>query len=166
MAAFGFSICLNNLHPLIKYIFGKAKLIVENSESCQVINFLDVSVILHSDRTIETDIYYKDTNAHDFFPYDSTHPDHFIDNVLYNLAKRIIVFVSNEENIEYMFNKLKNSLKSCKYPENVVKRAFGTEPLKTDSNDIPFVTTYYDNVSKNEKVKKSVESLMRYNQIN
>ena len=47
MAAFGFSICLNNLHPLIKYIFGKAKLIVENSESCQVINFLDVSVILH-----------------------------------------------------------------------------------------------------------------------
>ena len=167
-----FSICLNNLHPTIKYRFEKAKVIVENSESCQVINFLDVLVVLHSDRTIETDIYYKDTNAHDFFPYDSAHPDNFIDNVPYNLAKRIIVFVSNEENIEYMFNKLKNSLKSCKYPENVVKRAFGnailqgTEPLKTNSNDIPFVTTYYNNVSNNEKVKKSVESLMRYNQIN
>ena len=33
-----------------------------------VINFLDVSVILYSDRTIETDIYYKDIyyNAHRF----------------------------------------------------------------------------------------------------
>ena len=29
---------------------------VENVESCQVINFLHVPVILHSDRTIETDI--------------------------------------------------------------------------------------------------------------
>ena len=47
MAVFSFSICLNNLHPAIKYIFGKAKVIVENSESCQVINLLDVSVILH-----------------------------------------------------------------------------------------------------------------------
>ena len=36
------SICLNNLHPVIKYTFEKAKVIVENSEFCQVINFLDV----------------------------------------------------------------------------------------------------------------------------
>ena len=51
-----FSICLNNLNSAIKYTFGKAKVIVQNSESCQVINFLDISVILHLDRTIETDI--------------------------------------------------------------------------------------------------------------
>ena len=56
-----FSICLNNLHPAIKYTFEKAKVIVENSEYCQVINFLHVSVILHSDRTIETDIIIKTT---------------------------------------------------------------------------------------------------------
>ena len=51
-----FSIYLNNLHPAIKDTFGKAKVIFENSESCQVINFLDVSVILHSDHTIKADI--------------------------------------------------------------------------------------------------------------
>ena len=56
-----FSICFNNLHPAIKCTLEKAKVVVENSDSCQVINFLDVSVILHSDSTIETDIYYKDT---------------------------------------------------------------------------------------------------------
>ena len=43
----------------IKSTFEKAKVIVQNSESCQVINFLDVSVTLYPDRTIETDIYYK-----------------------------------------------------------------------------------------------------------
>ena len=137
------------MHPAIKGTFEKAKVIVENSESCQVINFLDVSVILHSDGTFETDIYYKDTNAH----------DHSKDNVPYNLAKRIFVFVSNEDKIEYGLNDLKSWLKSCKYPENFINRTFrnarlqGPAPLKTNSNNIPFVTTY-GNVNNNEKVKK------------
>ena len=111
-----FSICLNNLYPGIRYTFEKAKAIVQNSKSCQVIKFLDVSVILHPDRTIETGIYYKDTNAHGYFPYDSAHPHHSRDYFVNNLAKRIIVFVSNEEKTEYRSNELKNRLKSCKYP--------------------------------------------------
>ena len=153
-----FSICLNDLHPAMKHTFEKAKVIVENSESCQVIKVLDVSVILHSDCTIEADIYYKDTNTHDYLPSNSAHSDHSKDNVPYNLAKRIVVFVSNEEKIEYRLNELKNWLKSCKYPEKDINRAFrnailqGPAPLKTNSNNILFVTTYYDNVNSNEKV--------------
>ena len=61
-----FSISLNNLHPAIQYTFEKAKVIVQISASCQVINFLDVSVILYPDHTVEIDIYYKETNAHDY----------------------------------------------------------------------------------------------------
>ena len=60
--------------------------------------------IIHPDRTIETDIYYKDTNAHDYLPYDSAHSDHSRDNVSYNLAKRRIVLVSNKEKAEYKVN--------------------------------------------------------------
>ena len=88
-------------------------------------------------RTIETDIYYKDTNAHDYLPYDSAHPDHSRDNVPYNLAKSIIASVSNEEEAEYRLNELKNWLKSCKYANNVINIAFcntrlqGPAPLKT-----------------------------------
>ena len=106
-----------------------------------------------------------------FLPYDSAHPDHSRDNVLYNLAKRIIVFVSNEEKTEYLVNQLKNWLKSCKNPENVTNRAFrnsrleGPALLKTNSNNNPFATTYYDNVNNNEKFKKSVRSLIICNQI-
>ena len=69
-----------------------------------MINFLYVSVILHPGRTIETDIYYEDTNAHHYLPYDSALPDHSRDNVPYNLAKRIIIFVSNDEKAESRLN--------------------------------------------------------------
>ena len=92
--------------------------------------------------------YYKDTNAHDILPYNSGHSDHSKDNLPYNLAKRITAFVSNEQKIEYRLNELENCLKRYKYPENVINRAFrnarlqGPAPLKTNSNNIPFVTTY------------------------
>ena len=85
-----------------------------------MINFLDVSVILHSDGTIETDIYYKDTNAH----------DHSKDNVPYNLPKRIFVFVSNEDKIEYRLNDLKSWLKSCKYPNILLIELFVMQDYK------------------------------------
>ena len=60
-------------------------------------HFLDIEVILHSDNSVETDIYYKDRNAHDYLPYNSAHPKHCKDNLPYHLAKRIIVFVSEDK---------------------------------------------------------------------
>ena len=60
---------------------------------------MDIEVILHSDNTDETDIYYKDTN--------SVHPKHSKENLLKNLAKRIIVFVSNNEKSEITLKELK-----------------------------------------------------------
>ena len=119
------------MHPAIKYTFEKAKVIIGNSESSQMINFIDVSFILHSDGTIETDIYYKDTNGQDYLLYDRPHPDHSRDNVPYNLAKHITVLVLNEEKIEYKLNELKNWLKSCNYKENVINRAFRNARLHT-----------------------------------
>ena len=97
-----FSICLKNFHPAIKYTFEKAKLIQSNhSQPYQVLSYLDIEIILHNFfntiffdtcyNTVETDIYYKDTNAHDYLPYNSAHPKHFKNNFPYNLAKRIFV---------------------------------------------------------------------------
>ena len=41
-----FSVCLNNLHSAIKYIFEKAKLIQnEHWQPYQVLNFWDIEVI-------------------------------------------------------------------------------------------------------------------------
>ena len=72
------------MHSEIKNTFEKSKVIVQNSESCQVINLLDVSFILYPDCAIETDTY-KDNNAHDYLTYDSTHPDHSKDNMFHTI---------------------------------------------------------------------------------
>ena len=94
--------------PGIKYTFGRAKLIQRNhSQQYEVLNFLDIEVILHYDNTIETDIYYKDTNAHDYLPYNSAHPKHCKDNLPYNLAKPITGFVSNDKKVETTLKELK-----------------------------------------------------------
>ena len=94
-----FTTCLNNMHPSIKFTFEKPEIVYENENKVQVLNFLDVKIILHEDNSVETDIYYKPTNTHDYLPYDSAHSDHTKNNITYNLAKRIMVFVSNPEKV-------------------------------------------------------------------
>ena len=157
-----FSTCLNNLHPSIKYTFDKAKLISSNpSQPYQVLNFLNIEVILHSKNTVETDIYYKNTNAHDYLPYNSAHPKHCKDNLPYSLAKRIIVFISNDQKVEMGLKEWKNWLKDCNYPDSVINQSFcnaklqGPAPFKDNSKNIPFVTTYYENID-NEKVVRKI----------
>ena len=53
-------------------MFEKAKLIQsDHSQPYSLLNFLNIEVILHSGLTIETDIYLKDTNEHDYLPYNN-----------------------------------------------------------------------------------------------
>ena len=61
----------------------------------QVLNFLDVSINLHQNGRLETDIFYKETNSHDYLNYYSHYLEHTKQNIPYNLAKLIIVFVSD-----------------------------------------------------------------------
>ena len=106
------SACLKKLHTATKYTFEKPKLIQSNhSQPYQVLNFLGIEVILHFDNTVENNIYYKDTNAHDYFPHNNAHPKYCEGNFPYNLAKRIIVFVSNDEKVEMRLKELKKLVK-------------------------------------------------------
>ena len=41
-----------------------------------------VCQVNNSDGKIETDIYYKDTNSHDYLHYNSHHPEHVKNNTL------------------------------------------------------------------------------------
>ena len=78
----------------IKYRFEKAKVIIQkfrivsSNKRFRCINYTN------SWPFIETDIRHQRPW---FPPYDSAHPDHSRNNVPYNLAKRVIVLVSNEE---------------------------------------------------------------------
>ena len=106
---------------------------------------MEIEVVLHSDNTFETDIYYKDTNAHDYLPYNSAHLKYCKDNLPYYLAKRIIVFVFNDEKVEMRLRELKSCLKDFNYPDSVINQSLYNEKLQgpasfTDnSKNIPFM---------------------------
>ena len=168
-----FSTCLNNLHPSIKYTFEKAKLTQSNhSEPYKVLNFLDIEVILHSNNTFKTVytilymlkcIYCKNTNVHDYL-HIKVHIQNVVkDNLPYNLAKRIIVFVSNDKKVQMRLKELKNWLKDCNDPDSIINQSFyhaklqGPAPFKDNPKNVPFVTTYYENID-NEKVIRKIRS--------
>ena len=117
-------------------------------------------VLLHSDNTVETDIHCKNTNPHNYLPYNSAHTNHCKDNLPYNLAKRIIVFLSNDEKAEIRLKELKNWLKDCNYPDSVINQSFynaklqGPVPFTDNLKNIPLVTTYYENIEIEKIVKK------------
>ena len=106
--------CLHNFYPAIKCTSKMAKLLQrDHSTPYQVFNVLNIQAILHSDYTIETDKYYKDTNAHNYLPYNSAHPKQCKDDLPYNLAKCITVFVSHKEKVELRLKELKYWLRDC-----------------------------------------------------
>ena len=72
----------------------------EKGNFVQLLSFLDVNIILNSKNEISADVYYEDTNTHDYLPYGRAHPEICKKNVPYNLAKRIIVYVTDPEKVE------------------------------------------------------------------
>ena len=164
-----FCFCLNNLHPSIRFTFEKAEITTnEKGEELQILNFLDVKVILNKNtKIILTDIYYKTTNTHDYLPYNSAHPSHVRDNVPFNLAKRIIVFVSCPNTMKKRLSELRTWLTDCGYPEHIISKAFhdaalqGPAPYKDKKNTLPFVTTYHSNVNNKSliwNIRKKIEN--------
>ena len=93
----------------MKFIVEKGKNSCEQTFNTfvQVWNFLDVSIILHQNGGLETVLIYKETNSHDYVNYFSHHSGHKKQNISYNLAKRIIVFVSDEKKMNEKLSELK-----------------------------------------------------------
>ena len=62
---------LNELHSSLKFTVEKGNNSCEQNVETfvQVLNFLVVSIILHQNGQLETDIFYKETNSHDHRDY-------------------------------------------------------------------------------------------------
>ena len=123
-------------------------------KAVQTFDFLDITIILYEDGKVETDIYYKPTNSHQYLDYNSFHPQHIKDNVPFGLAKRIICFVTDPVRMEFRLTQLNSWLLDCNYPDKIIKRGIhnsrlqGPAPKPVDKNDvIPFVTTFASNLN-------------------
>ena len=86
----------------MKFTIGKGKSSCKQNFDTfvQALIFLDVSIILHQHGQLETDIFCKDTNLHDYLNYFSHHAEQTKQNIRQNLFKRIIVFVSDDAKMQ------------------------------------------------------------------
>ena len=137
---------LNEMDTSINFTMEKGRTHHDNLET---LNFLDIKIILHENKYITTDIYYKETNPHRYLDYHSAHPSHIKQTIPFNLANRIIVFVSDPDLIEMRLKELEKWLIDFNYPKSVIKQAFhraklqGPAPDKSDKHKLPLVTTHY-----------------------
>ena len=76
---------MNSLNVKIKFTI----------ESGKKVSFLYVEFTLRNDNSLETDIFYKETDSHNYVPFYSFHPQRTVTNIPYSLARRICTIVSN-----------------------------------------------------------------------
>ena len=69
---------INELYTSLKFTVEKRKNSCEQNFDTfvEVLNFLDVCIILHQNSWLETDVFYKEINSHDYLNYFSHHPEH------------------------------------------------------------------------------------------
>ena len=137
----------------------------KNTDNDESLNFLDIKILLHNGTRISTNIFYKETNPHKYLNFKSAHPTHIKNTIPFNLAKRIVVFVSDPQIVEIRLNELEHWLLDCSYPRNLIKQAFHraklqgpAEPRRKDI--IPLMTTYYPSLNYNN-VLKTISALLK-----
>ena len=89
----------------------------DNCSKTLAINFLEITVLLHENCYVESDIFYEETNNHDYLNYDSHHPNHMKYNIPFSFTNRILVFVSDEQKVALRLKELRIWLLNCGYPE-------------------------------------------------
>ena len=159
---------LNSLDPNIRFTLEKSIDSQEYGMKIQILNFLDLSLILHADGKIETDIFYKETNSHEYLRYDSHHPKHIKDNIPYTLAKKIIVFCTNYDKEQLRLKELKKWLLNSGYPNHLIEQKFhkarlqgpANEPI-TQNKEITFVTTFSSKFD-TKNITKKCQNLLKY----
>ena len=109
----GFISILNSLDENLKFTF-------ESSE--QSISFLNL-FIYKDEGKIQTDVFYKDTDSHDYLPFNSCHPRHTKKNIPFTLSRMICSIVTDPTRREFRLQELETWLLKAGYPMGLIKSA-------------------------------------------
>ena len=121
---------LNNLNTNIQFTIEANSKYFKIGCNVQELPFLDVLVILRDHKHFSTDIFYKETNSNFYLDYNSHHPKHIKDNIPYGLAKKIIIFVSDDQRAPFRLQQMKSWLLKCNYPLKIINRGFHNAKLQ------------------------------------
>ena len=155
---------LNSLNPNIRFTLEISRKYTKGNIHYQELSFLDILVIVTNFIKFTTDIFYKDTNSHFYLDYNSHHPQHIKDNIPYNLAKKTLCFIPDEERLEYRLNELKTWLLKRNYPSRLIDKKFHNaklqgpapppSPQNNPNNRLIFTTTYTNNFSHKNTIQQ------------
>ena len=107
---------LNSLHSTIKFTYQFSR---------EQINFLDTTVYIDKQtRKLKTKLYIKPTDTRSFLHYDSYHPDHTKEGIVYSQALRYRLITTTDEILLNELLELKSSLLIRGYPSEVIDEIF------------------------------------------
>ena len=130
---------LNNFTPNLSFTH-------EASKNC--IPFLDLKVKL-IDGKLETDLYMKPTDRHQYLHYLSSYPEHTKHSIVYSQTLRVNRLCSLEKDFNYHKLNMKEWFIKRGYPESVIDKEMkkvrfseqGQKSKKVEKG-VPFVVTY------------------------
>jgi hypothetical protein len=96
------------------------------------------------DGNIETDIFYKKTDSHQYLDFFSCHPKHVKTNIPYNMMQRINRIVSNSDRKVERYNEMSTWLIDRNYPLTIINDAI-KKCMTTSKNVLK------EKISKNEE---------------
>ena len=122
-------------------------------ESSEVgLSFLQLFVY-KTPETVATDIYYKDTDGHDYLPFKSCHPRHTLENIPFNLARNICTLVDDPERIKFRLKELTQWLLKGGYhrelihyainkAKNIDQKVLRSKIIREQNEILPFIITH------------------------
>ena len=142
---------LNSLYPgVIKF---------KHEFSTEKVEFLDL-VISIVNKKLETNLFIKPSNKQLYLDFNSNHPNHCKEGVIFGQALRVIERCSNSQDVENHLENLKDKLKKRNYPENLIHSRFRKAKNQTRKNLI------YQSRQEKSGEDKKVRLIFTYNRGN
>ena len=137
---------LNTKHDSIKF---------DHEKSMQFIPFLDTLIYIDENRQLQTTLYTKPTDTHNYLHFKSTHPKHLKQSLPYSQALRLRRICSDSNEFKKHCETLTENFKARGYAEDLINKQIEKASLvprentleltpKKHSNRIPFITTFND----------------------
>ena len=104
---------VNNFHPALEF----THIITEDS-----LSFLDIQLSISKDR-ISTSVHYKETDAHCYFDYNSSHPQKCKDSIPYSQFRRLRRLCSLDQDFQARTEEMSTFFHNSKYPPNITTSA-------------------------------------------
>ena len=150
---------LNQCLPSIKF---------EADISKSHINFLDVRVSIDELHNIQTDLYTKPTDSHNYLSYHSAHPRHCRDGIPYSQFLRLKRICSTQETFTHQCREMSKNFIRADYPPQVIRSAFDKvyhldrhtllnptiidDSVEEDKDNTFLITTFHPNFRECNKI--------------